>query len=299
MVAQGFDGLRLLKVFPLKGGDARPVSMLDGKTCLITGANSGMGKETALALAQMRATVVMVCRNKNKGEAARREVSKKTGNESVDLLLCDLSSLAEARGLAAEVRNRYGKLHVLVNNAGVFRFSGRTADGFEPTFEVNYLAPFLLTNLLLELIKSSAPSRIVNVSSVAHFSGHIDLAAIGKKETPSGWGAYSTSKLALVMFTYELSRRLQGTGVTANCLHPGGVATGIFRVPPALVRPFMKSAKEGAQTAIYLASSPEVENVSGKYFENKSAKKSSEESYDEEKARGLWVTTSALVGLSA
>lgn len=273
--------------------------MLEGKTCLVTGANSGMGKETALVLAKMGATVVMVCRNRSKGEAARREISKKSGNESVDLLLCDLSSLAEVRGLAAEVRNRYGKLHVLVNNAGVFRFSGKTADGFEPTFEVNYLAPFLLTNLLLELIKSSAPSRIVNVSSVTHFSGHIDLAAIESRNTPSGWGAYSHSKLALVMFTYELARRLQGTGVTANCLHPGGVATGIWRIPPALVRPFLKSAKEGAQTAIYLASSPEVESVSGKYFENKSAKNSSDESHDEAKARLLWDVTSKLVGLPA
>ncbi len=272
--------------------------MLEGKTCIVTGANSGMGRETALALAQMNATVVMVCRNKRKGEAARREISKKSGNDSVDLLLCDLSSLAEVRGLAAEVRNRYGKLHVLVNNAGVFSLSGRTADGFETTFAVNYLAPFLLTNLLLELLKSSAPSRVVNVSSVTHFGGHIDLAAIEKKETPSGWGAYSTSKLALVMFTYELARRLRGTGVTANCLHPGGVATGIWRVPPALVRPFLKSAKDGAQTAIFLASSPEVEKVTGEYFDDKSAKKSSDESYDEEKARLLWVETSKLVGLS-
>ena len=185
--------------------------MLEGKTCLVTGANSGMGKETALALAQMKATVVMVCRNKDKGEAARREISKESGNDSVDLLLSDLSSLAEVRTLAAEIRNRYGKLHVLVNNAGVFSFSGKTADGFETTFAVDYLAPFLLTNLLLELLKASAPSRVVNVSSVAHFSGHIDLAAIAKKETPSGWGGYSNSKLALVMFTYELARRLQGT----------------------------------------------------------------------------------------
>lgn len=273
--------------------------MLEGKTCLVTGANSGMGKETALALAQMRATVVMVCRNKRKGEAVRREISKKTGNESVDLLLCDLSSLAEVRALAAEVRNRYGKLHVLVNNAGLFSFSGRTVDGFETTFGVNYLAPFLLTNLLLELLKSSAPSRVVNVASVMHFGAHIDLAAIEKRETPSGWGAYSHSKLASVMFTYELARRLHGTGVTANCLHPGGVATGIWRIPPALVRPFLKSAKKGAETAIYLASSPEVEDASGEYFENKSVKKSAVESYDEEEARGLWDTTSKLVGLTA
>jgi len=272
--------------------------MLEGRTCIVTGANSGLGRETALALAQMKANVVMVCRNKGKGEAARREISKESGNDSVDLLLSDLSSLAEVRTLAAEVRNRYGKLHVLVNNAGVFSFSGKTADGFERTFAVDYLAPFLLTNLLLELLKASSPSRVVSVSSVAHFSGHIDLAAIAKKETPSGWGGYSNSKLALVMFTYELARRLQGTGVTVNCLHPGGVATNIWKVPTPLTRPFLKSAKEGAETEIYLASSPEVEGVSGKYFDDKKEKKSSDESYDETKARELWDATSKLVGLS-
>jgi NAD(P)-dependent dehydrogenase (short-subunit alcohol dehydrogenase family) len=272
--------------------------MLDGKTCVVTGANSGLGKETALALAQMKATVVMVCRSKDKGESARREISKKTGNDSVDLLLCDLSSLRDVRGLAAKVRNRYGKLHVLVNNAGVFSFSGKTADGFETTFAVDYLAPFLLTNLLLELLKSSAPSRIVNVSSVAHYGGHIDLAAIEKRDLPSGWPAYSNSKLALVIFTYELARRLRGTGVTANCLHPGGVATSIWRIPPALVRPFMKSAKEGAETSVFLASAPEVEGASGEYFEDKAAKRSSDESYDEKKALALWDTTSRMLGLS-
>jgi NAD(P)-dependent dehydrogenase (short-subunit alcohol dehydrogenase family) len=272
--------------------------MLEGKTCLITGANSGIGKETAQALAQMKANVVMVCRNKEKGEAARQKIEKKTGNASVDLLLCDLSSLAGVRTLAAEVRNRYGKLHVLVNNAGLFSLSGKTEDGFEKTLAVDYLAPFLLTNLLLELLRSSAPSRIVNVSSVGHFGGHIDIDAIQKGSTPSGWGAYSNSKLALVMFTYELARRLQGTGVTANCLHPGAVATNIWRIPPAVVRPFLKSAKDGAETSIYLASAPEVEGVTGKYFENKSEKKSSEESYDEKKALALWDVSSKMVGIS-
>ena len=272
--------------------------MLEGKTCLVTGANSGMGRETALALAQMKANVVMVCRNKGKGDAARREISKESGNESVDLLLSDLSSLAEVRTLAAEVRNRYGRLHVLVNNAGLFSFSGRTADGFETTFAVDYLAPFLLTNLVLGLLKTSAPSRIVNVSSAVHFNGHIDLEAMRKGGGATGWGAYANSKLALVMFTYELARRLRGTEVTANCLHPGAVATNIWRIPSALIRPFLKSAKEGAETQIYLASSPEVEKVSGKYFEDKKEKKSSDESYDEKKALALWDETSKLVGLT-
>jgi NAD(P)-dependent dehydrogenase (short-subunit alcohol dehydrogenase family) len=275
----------------------RPV--LEGKTCVVTGANSGMGKETALALARMKANVVMVCRNKAKGDAAWAEISQKSGNESVDLLLCDLSSLAQVRTLAAEVKSRYGKLHVLLNNAGLFSFSGKTADGFETTFAVDYLAPFLLTNLLLDPLKGSAPSRVVNVSSAAHYGGHIDLDAVRKGSSgATGWGAYSNSKLALVMFTYELARRLQGTGVTANCLHPGTVATHILRLPPAITRPFLKSAKEGAETAIYLASSPDVETVTGKYFDDKKEKRSSDESYDEKKALELWDATAKLVGLS-
>ncbi len=272
--------------------------MLEGKTCLVTGANSGIGKETALGLARMKANVVMVCRSKDKGEAARREIAAKAGSDSLDLLLCDLSSLAEVRRLAADVRSRYSELHVLVNNAGLFSLSGKTVDGFETTFAVDYLAPFLLTNLLLELLRAGSPSRIVNVSSVAHFGGHIDLNAIADKTTPSGWGGYSNSKLALVMFTYELARRLRGTGVTANCLHPGVVATSILRIPPALLRPFLKSAKEGAETSVFLASAPEVEKVSGEYFENKAAKKSSDETYDEKKALALWGATSKLLSLS-
>ncbi|HUK75668.1 MAG TPA: SDR family oxidoreductase [Nitrososphaerales archaeon] len=272
--------------------------MMDGRTCLVTGANSGIGRETALALAKMNARVVMVCRNKQKGESMRDEISRASGNTSVDLLLCDLSSLANVRGLAAEVQERYERLHVLVNNAGLFSFSGRTPDGFEPTFEVDYLAPFLLTNLLLGLLKASAPARVVNVASAAHYGGHVDLAAIERKETPSGWSAYSNSKLELVMFTYELARRLRGTGVTANCLHPGAVATHIWKMPPAVVRPFLRSAKKGAETSVYLASSPEVETTSGEYFDDKSPKRSSEESYDEGKARALWELTARLVGLS-
>lgn len=272
-------------------------NVLEGKTCIVTGANSGIGKETALALSSMKVNLVMVCRNKEKGESARREISTKTRNDSVDLLLCDMSSLSEVRRLAGEIQGKYRRLDVLVNNAGLFSLSGKTEDGFETTFEVDYLAPFLLTNLLLELLKSSAPSRVVNVASTAHFGGHVDPDAIEKRQTPSGWAAYSNSKLALVMFTYQLAKRLQGTGVTANCLHPGAVATGMWRIPPAVVRPFLKSAKEGAETSVYLASSPEVEGVSGKYFENKAEKRSSEESYDEEKARALWAASCALVGI--
>lgn len=271
--------------------------MLEGRTCLVTGANSGIGRETALALAGMGAGVVMVCRNKDKGEAARKEILAKSRGGPVDLLLCDLSSFQSVRGLADEVRRRYPRLEVLVNNAGLFSLSGKTPDGFETTFEVDYLAPFLLTNLLLGLLKSSTPSRVVNVASAAHFGGHIDLEAIGRGGGGPGFRAYSNSKLAVVMFTYELARRLQGTGVTANCLHPGAVATGIWRIPSVVLRPFLRSAKKGAETSVYLASSQEVEGVSGKYFDDKKEKRSSEESYDEGKAAALWDLTAKLVGI--
>ena len=187
-----------------------------------------------------------------------------------------------------------------MNNAGVFSFWGKTADGFETTFAVDYLAPFLLTNLLLELLKASAPSRVVNVSSVAHFNGHIDLAAIERKETPSGWGAYANSKLALVMFTYELARRLQGTGVTANCLHPGGVATDIW-TDPACVYEAVLEEREGGGRDLDLPGvlTGSREASPANTSSDKSAKKSSEDSYDEEKARLLWDSTSKMVGLSA
>jgi NAD(P)-dependent dehydrogenase (short-subunit alcohol dehydrogenase family) len=272
--------------------------VLEGQTCLITGANSGIGRETALGLAQMRARVVMVCRDREKGEAARQDIADKTQNGSIELMLCDLSSLAEVRRLATEVVEKHERLHVLVNNAGLFSLSGKTVDGFETTFAVDYIAPFLLTNLLLDLLKESAPSRVVNVSSASHYSGHVDLEAVKRGGGSPGLGAYSNSKLALVMFTHELAKRLRGTGVTANCLHPGTVATSISRIPTPLLRLFMKSAMEGAQTSIFLASAPEVETVSGEYFDGKAVKRSSEESYDEDKAVSLWEITSKLVGLS-
>lgn len=272
---------------------------LEGKICLITGANSGIGKETSIGLAKMGAHVLMVCRNRTKGETARKEISKRSGDTSVDLLICDLSSLAQVRKLADNVKESYGRLHVLINNAGIFSFSGRTEDGLDPTMTVNYFAPFLLTNLLLDVLKSSAPSRIVSVSSAAHYGGHIDTEEIRNGGTATGWGAYSNSKLAIVMFTHELAKRLKGTGVTANCLHPGAVATGIWRIPSGILRPFLRSAKKGAETSVYLASSQEVEGVSGEYFDDMKVKRSSEESYDEAKARALWDATARVVGLPA
>jgi len=278
--------------------DPSPSRMLDGKVCLITGASSGLGKETSIALAEMGARVVMVCRNRERGEVARKEIVEKSGNPSIDLIVCDLSSLAEVRKLADEVLAKYSVLNVLINNAGVVSIGGgTTVDGFETTLAVNYLAPFLLTNLLLELLKNSAPSRIVNVSSDAHIRGRLDLDQIAKGKSGARMSAYANSKLALVMFTYELARRLQGTGVTANCLHPGDVATKMWRMPSFLTRLFLKSVSEGAQTIIFLASSPKVEGLTGRYFEDEKEKRSSDESYDEEEGRRLWDVTCRLVGL--
>jgi NAD(P)-dependent dehydrogenase (short-subunit alcohol dehydrogenase family) len=273
-------------------------SSMEGKVVLITGGNSGIGKETAVGLARMGARTVIVCRNRERGESAKSEIIRKTGNSAVELLLCDLSSLAQVRKLADEVLKRYGALHVLVNNAGTVSLTGgTTVDGFETTLAVNYLAPFLLTNLLLGLVRAGSPSRIINVSSVSHYGGKINLDQIASGRAGALMSAYSTSKLALVMFTYELARRLQGTGVTVNCLHPGAVATRIWHMPTFLTRPFMISATSGAETTLYLASSPEVEGTTGRYFEKKKEKLSSTESYDEEKAKLLWDATCRLVDL--
>jgi NAD(P)-dependent dehydrogenase (short-subunit alcohol dehydrogenase family) len=280
---------------------------MQGKICMVTGANSGIGKATALGLAQMGATVVMVCRDRTKGEAVQNEIKTKSGNSAVDLLLADLSSQQSIRQLAENFQQHYSQLHVLINNAGVFMMTRReTVDGLEMTFAVNYLAPVLLTNLLLDMLKNSAPTRIVNVSSETHESGYIKLDDLQAKKGYRSWNAYGQSKLALVMFTYELARRLQGTGVTANCLHPGFVATNIGQSGTApVVRTAVKfifsrfgiSPKEGAKTSIYLASSPDVKGVTGKYFAKSIPIRSAPISYDESLQRQLWEQSAKLVSL--
>src|SRR5258708_13174968 len=194
---------------------------------MVTGANSGIGKATALELAQMDASVVMVCRDRARGEEARSEITTTSGNNAVDLLQADLSSQQSIRQLVEHIQHHYTHLHVLINNAGA-AFPGRrreTVDGLEMTFAVNYLAPFLLTNLLLDVLKASAPARIVNVSSAAHKSGYIQLDDLQAEKLYRPMRTYPQAKLALVLFTYDLPPRLQGTEVTANCLHPGFVAT--------------------------------------------------------------------------
>ena len=281
-------------------------SSMQGKICMVTGANSGIGKATALELAQMGATVVMVCRDRARGEETRSEITTKSRNNAVDLLQADLSSQQSIRQLVEHFKQRYTHLHVLINNAGA-AFTGRreTVDGLEMTFAVNYLAPFLLTNLLLDVLKASAPARIVNVSSNSHKSGYIQMDDLQGEKHNRSMRAYPQSKLAIVLFTYELARRLQGTGVTANCLDPGFVATNIgqtgaslpVRLLIKLIGSFGTSPEKGAKTSIYLASSPEVEGVTGKYFVKSLPKRSAAISYDESLQRQLWEQSAKLVNL--
>src|SRR2546427_2284685 len=280
-------------------------SSMQGKICMVTRANSGIGKATALELAQMGATVVMVCRDRARGEEAKSEITTKSRNNAVDLLLADLSSQQSIRQLVGNFQHHYTDLHVLINNAGA-TFPGRreTVDGLETTLAVNYLAPFLLTHLLLDVLKASAPARIVNVSSATQASGYIQMDDLQAEKHYRS--AYGQSKLALVLFTYELARRLQGTGVTANCLHPGFVASNfgqngtgpISRVVVNLIfSNFGISPEEGAKTSIFLATSPEVEGVTGKYFVKSIPKRSAAISYDESLQRQLWEQSAKLVNV--
>ena len=278
-------------------------SGLDGKICVVTGANAGIGLETARGLAEMGATVVMVCRDRQRGEAAQSEIKQTSGNDRVELMICDFSSQASIRGFAADYKVRHERLDVLVNNAGVLlRELSLNRDGVESTFAINHLGYFLATNLLLDVLKKSAPSRIVNVASTAHKYGKIDIGGWVAGKNYSAFAAYANSKLANVLFTYELARRLQGTGVTANCLHPGGVGTNLFRGLPGLLQGLIKlvtiGPERGARTSIYLASSPEVEGITGKYFARRRQQNSSEISHNEEAARRLWEVSEELTGLN-
>ena len=271
-----------------------------GRVCLVTGANSGIGKETALGLATLGATVIMACRDKSKGEAVQAEIKAKSGNDSVDLLLVDLASQASIRQFAAEVQARYPQVHVLVNNAGISPNKRvLTVDGIESTFAVNHLAPFLLTHLLLDRLKASAPARVVTVASTVATAINFD--DLQQEKRFSMMGVYGQSKMGNILFTKELAKRLEGTGVTSNCLHPGVVNTGLARDFPAafrvMARLFFTSPANGAQTSIYLASSPEVEGVSGKYFSKKRVREFPASANDEASARRLWQISGELTKL--
>lgn len=279
---------------------------MNNKTILITGASTGIGLYSAIGLAKLGAKVVMVGRNDERTARAVELVKSQTGNPSVSYLLADLSSLSEVRRLAQEFKDKHNSLDVLLNNAGaIFLWRKVSADGYEMTLALNHLSYFLLTDLLLDMLKTAPSARIVNVSSRAHYRGHVNFDDL---QSQHGWyngmRAYSMSKLMNVLFTYELARRLQGTNVTANCLHPGFVASNFATNNGWFVRlglSFISGripVEEGAKCSIYLASSPEVEGVSRRYYNyNLKETRSSEESYDEGVARRLWDVSEKLVAV--
>lgn len=278
---------------------------MNGKICLVTGGTNGIGKSTALELARMGANVIIVGRNAQKTSKVVEEIRSATGNMKVDSMLADLSSQQDVRQLADEIRSKYSQLHVLINNAGGFFMNRQISiDGIEMTFAVNHLAGFLLTNLLLDMIKTSGHTRIINVSSDAHASGKIEFDNLQGERYYSS-RAYDNSKLANILFTTELARRLQGTNVTVNSLHPGLVATGFAKnngkFIALLISTLMplvgRSAAKGAKTSVYLASSPDVEGIMGKYFYNSHPIPTAPQANDMVIAEKLWNVSAEMVQL--
>jgi NAD(P)-dependent dehydrogenase (short-subunit alcohol dehydrogenase family) len=287
------------------------VADMTGKTVVITGANSGIGLETAVALAKAGAKTVITARDRGRGEAALNDIRTRSGSSNVELVLFDLGSLSSTRTGAAEILARCDRIDVLVNNAGVVLSDRReTVDGYEATFAINHLGPFVLTELLLDRIKASAPARIVNVASTAHKGARKGL-NFDDLQSSFAYGVmqvYSKSKLANIYFTTELARQLEGTGVTVNCLHPGTVATGYGRDGDSsgvlafglkVIKPFILSAAQGARTSIYLSSSPDVAGVTGQYFVKYKARKPSAVAQDDEAARRLWKVSEELAAQKA
>jgi retinol dehydrogenase-14 len=282
-----------------------PNGGMGGKTALITGGTSGIGKATAVALAAMGADVVVVGRNRERGEAAVAEIKSQGHSESVELMLADLSVQDEVRGLAETFLERYDRLDVLANNAGLVQSKRtETADGIETTLAINHLAPFLLTNLLLDRLKRSAPSRVITVSSEAQRWGDMDFDDLQSTQKYRGFPVYGKTKLANIMFTYELAERLKGSFVTANCVHPGPVGTNFGKNnggPMTLffraAKPFMRTPEQGADTLIWLASSSDVEGVSGKYFSDREEIEAKKIAYDPAARRKLWEISEDLTGL--
>ncbi len=281
---------------------------MKGKICLITGADGGIGRATTRGLAQKGATIVMACINLDDAKPVCEEIKRESGNENIEMMQVDLASLNSIRSFVQHFANTFKELHVLINNAGVYCAKREeTEDGFEKTIGINYLGPFLLTNLLLPTLKQTQGSRVINVSSKAYFQGKCTLQDFHFKKRYQGFKAYSASKLAIVLFTLELATRLQGTGVTVNTLHPGHVATDIWNMWPGtwyqallftIIRRFAKSPEEAAQTSIYLASSDEVRGVTGKYFDNKEVKETSPQCRDLKLRNDLWELAEKLTGLA-
>ncbi len=268
---------------------------MEDRVMLITGSTAGIGKQTALELGAKGAKIILHGRDSEKGEKVLEELKNKTGNQKYDLLVADLSSQREVRELASQIQEKYAELHVLINNAGVFMNQRKlTEDGLETTFAVNHLAPFLLTNLLLDLLKKSAPSRIITVSSMTHQSAWVDFENLQGEKHFTGYQAYALSKMGNIFFAYELAERLKNSRVTANCLHPGVIDTKLLR---AGYGPGGGSVEKGAETPVYLATSREVEQVSGQYFRSKKAVSSDPTTYDKSLQKELWKISEQLTGL--
>jgi NAD(P)-dependent dehydrogenase (short-subunit alcohol dehydrogenase family) len=274
-------------------------------TCVITGATSGIGRAAAEQLARQGLQVVMVARDEARGASALRQIIETTGNDRVSLELCDLASQPQVRQLADRLMEAHPQIDVLVNNAGLTMAEHvLTDEGFEYTLAVNHLAPFLLTNLLIERLKASAPARVITVSSDAHHGASIPFDNLNGEKGYSGWAVYGWTKLANIVFTNELARRLDGSGVIATCLHPGVVATGFGRTAPLIIkafqilaRPFLLNSEKGADTLVWLASSPEVEGATGGYYVKRQLAKTSPAAQDRQVAKRLWEVSEELCGL--
>lgn len=294
----------------MAGGVCHSKALLNGKTVLITGGNTGIGKETAVDLARRGAKVILACRDMDRANKAAEEVRKRSGNVNVIVKKLDLASLQSVRQLAKDILASEERLDILINNAGVMACpKWQTEDGFEMQFGVNHLGHFLLTNCLLDLLKKSPPSRIVNVSSLAHERGQIYFDDIHQDKDYNPWKSYSQSKLANVLFTRELAKRLQGTGVTTYSLHPGVIRTELGRhlwptMPlwkRAIYTPLMfliKSPSEGAQTTIYCAVEESLQNESGLYYSDCAPKTAAPQALDDEAAKKLWNLSASMVGLT-
>ena len=287
-------------------GHATP---LQGKTVLITGADGGIGRETTKGLARTGATIVMACIDLNEAKPVYEAIKNETGNENVEMMQLDLASLDSIRGFAKHFSQQYKHVNVLINNAGTYHHTRQeTTEGFEKTIGINYLGPFLLTNLLLPVIRKTPAARIINVSSNAHYQGHINVNDLQYHNNYTGFKAYTASKVAIVLFTRELAERLKGSDVTVNALHPGHVATNIWNIWPetwyqklifAIFKRVMTSTEDAARNSIYLASSDEVQGITGKYFDGKKVREPSSHCKDVHLQKTLWELSEALTGLTS